>query len=278
MKRFYPLVVLLLVGCAAGQPAETDVLALEELRDAQQAWISGLARGQRMQEISAPVAPNSRYVLEIFRDGVTYQYVKGMYPGTKMLYGLFFVSGRLEALLADQDVTDFFRCEHEYRHRGGNWLKTGMDPATDWVAQRNRLGKEFDARVAHAPGAGSEASKSVEAAAHLPLAIIAAPLYGAYWLSGAADKDRQSAQERLEIVTGLQPGSATGDDLNRLMGSPERRVDWETGAIWIYDRSSFFFGITNNTVVWKESGRVETPRNPATTLGPADCGGMAFSR
>jgi len=201
-----------------------------------------------------------------------------MYPGTKMLYGLFFVSGRLEALLVDQDVTDFFRCEHTYRRRGGNWLKTGIGATLEWVGKRNRLGKEFDERVAHGSGAGADASQSVEAAAHLPLAVLAAPIYGAYWLTGGSERDRQRARERLETVANIQPGSATSDDLLRQMGPPELRIDWEAGNVWIYDRSTFYFGIASNTVVWKESGRVETPQNPSTTLGAVDCGAMEFAR
>jgi hypothetical protein len=272
------MVVLLAAGCVAGEPGQTDVRELEELRNAQETWIHGLARGQPIQEISAPVAPNSRYSLEIFQDGDTYQYIKGMHPGTKMLYGLYFVSGRLEALLVDQDVTDFFQCEHAYRHRSGSWLKTGIGPTNEWVARRDRLGQEFDARVTHAPGAGSDASKSVEAVAHLPLAIMVAPFYGAYWLSGGPESDRERARERLEEGTGLQAGSATVDDLERLLGSPGHRADWETGSLWAYDHPRFLFGIAGNVIVWKESGRVETPRNPATRLGPADCGGMEFQR
>jgi hypothetical protein len=258
-------------------PTETDRQELEKLRDAQENWIQGLARGQQIQEISISVAPNSQYSLEIFWDGVTYRYIKGMYPGTKMLYGLYFVSGRLEALLVDQDVTDFFRCEHAYRHESGNWLETGIGPIKEWVTKRNRLDHEFDARVAHAASSDSDAAKSVEAAAHLPLAMIAAPLYGAYWLSGGSGRDRERARERLEVVANLQSGSATFDDLMRLMGAPERRVDWETGSVWVYDRSSFLFGTSNDVLVWKEWGRVETPRNPSTTLEPADCRAMEFA-
>ena len=62
-----------------------------------------------------------------------------------------------------------------------------------------------------------------------------------------------------------------------MLGTPENRLAWETGSLWIYDRYSNLFGIADGVVAWKETGRIETPRNPSTTFGQAECGEMRVS-
>lgn len=266
--------IALLAGCGTAGTAQGPESTLEDVRDAQETWLRGLQRGQSIHDISLPAAPNTRYSLEIFASGGNVRYVKGMYPGTRMLYGLYFEAGRLTGLLIDQAVTDFFQCEHAYRHSSGTWLERGIGPVTEWIRQRDLLDDEFDGRVAHVDEADHDASGAVEAIAHAPLAVIAAPIYGAYWLSGGTARDKERAKQRAESVTGLRPGVATEEDVEGVLGSPETRRPWETGSLWIYDRYTVLFATVDGIVAWKETGRIETPMNPATTVGHVECGGM----
>jgi hypothetical protein len=266
--------IALLAGCGTAGTEQGTGPTLEEIRDAQETWLRGLQRGQPIDDIAFPAAPNSRYALEVFAGGRIYRYVKGMYPGTRMLYGLYFESDRLTGLLIDQDVADFFQCEHAYRRDSGSWLERGIGPVSEWVRDHDRLDDEFDARVAHGEDDGRDSAGAVEAIAHAPLAAIAAPIYGAYWLSGGTARDRGRAKQRAESLESLRPGVATQQDVDAMLGSPENRFGWETGSLWVYDRYTILFGIADGVVAWKETGRIETPRNPSTTLGRAECGEM----
>ncbi len=277
MRALYFVMMVLVAGCGTAGKAQGPEPTLEDFRDAQETWLHGLKRGQSIDDIPLPAAPNSRYALEFFADGRLCRYVKGMYPGTRMLYGLYFESERLTGLLIDQDVTDFFQCEHAYRRSSGSWLERGVGPVSEWVRDHDRLDDEFDARVAHGDEAGRDSAGAVEAIAHAPLAAIAAPIYGAYWLSGGTARDRERARQRAESVRSLRPGLATGEDVESVLGTPENRLAWETGSLWIYDRYSNLFGIADGVVAWKETGRIETPRNPSTTFGQAECGEMRVS-
>jgi hypothetical protein len=274
LRALYAVIIALVAGCGTAGTAQGPESTLEDLRDAQETWLRGLQRGQSIHDIPLPAAPNSQYSLEIFADGGIYQYVKGMYPGTRMLYGLYFESGRLTGLLIDQDVTDFFQCEHAYRHSSGTWLERGIRPVTEWIRQRDLLDDDFDPRVAHADPAERDETGAVEAIAHAPLAAIAAPIYGAYWLSGGAARDRERARQRAESVRSLRPGMATEKDVEGMLGLPEDRRPWETGSLWSYDRYTIVLATAGGVVTWKETGRIETPRNPATTVGHAQCGDM----
>lgn len=274
LEKLCVVIVLLLAGCASVNQAQAPAQTLENVLDAQEKWLHGLERGQPIQDIALPIAPNTQYTLEIFHRGQLYQYIKGMYPSTGVLYGLYFEAGQLTALLLDQDVTDFFQCEYAYRHKSGQWLRSGMLPASDWVKKRDLLGRDFDARVTHIDNEGMDASEVIEAATYLPMAAIAAPIYVAYLLAGGGERDERHARQLAEAVSELHPGTATEDDLQRLMGPPERQIPWESGNMWYYNLYTILFGTADGIVMWKESGRVETPRNSSTKFGNAECGDM----
>jgi hypothetical protein len=253
-------------------------MPLEDVLDSQEQWLHGLERGKPIQDVTLAFAPNTRYSLEVFDRGRLYQYIKGMYPNTGTLYGLYFEAGQLKALLLDQDVTDFFQCEYAYRHESDQWLRSGMAPASDWIESRNLIGRDFDGRVTHNGAMSSDGTDAIEAIAHLPMAAIAAPVYGVYVLAGGSKRDNRAAIQTAEALGRLLPGTATEADLKRLLGSPERRSSWVGGEVWIYIHPTIFIGTAAGIVMWKESGRVETPRNASTRLGKVDCEEMRTDR
>lgn len=272
------VIMLLLAGCASVNQAQVTTETSDNVLDAQEKWLLGLKRGQPIQDVSHPSAPNSRYTLETFHNGQLYQYLKGMYPGTKVLYGLYFEDGRLTALLLDQDVTDFFRCEYAYRRKSGQWLRSGMLPASNWVKSRDLLGRDFDARVAHIDNERMDTAEVIEAATYFPMAAIAAPVYGAYLLAGGRERDERHERQLEEALGELHPGTATEDDLQHLMGPPEHQSPWERGNIWYYKQYTIQFGTSDGIVMWKELGRIETPRNASTKFSNAECGDMQATR
>jgi hypothetical protein len=277
-EKVFVVIVLLLAGCASVNNTQSPAQTRENILDAQEKWLHGLELGQPIQDVALPSAPNSRYTLEIFHHGKLYQYFKGMYPGTRVLYGLYFEAGQLTALLLDQDVTDFFQCEYAYRRKSGQWLRSGMLPTSDWVKTRDLLGRDFDARVAHIDNEKMDTAEVIEAATYLPMAAIAAPIYGAYLLAGGRERDERDKRQLKETLGVLHPGTATEEDLQRLMGPPEHRSPWEHGNIWYYKQYTIQFGTSDGIVMWKESGRIETPRNTSTKFGNAECGDMHASR
>jgi hypothetical protein len=276
-KTAYSLFLLLLVGCASVEPQPDQQEDLEAILDAQETWLLSLQPEQSIQDISLPLIPSSQYYLETYDSGTQYQYIKGMYPGTKILYGLFFKSGRLQALLLDQAVTDFFQCEFSYRHDSGRWTKDGARATNDWIAKHSVLEKQFPTRVSHSLKGGTSSGGTVEAATHFPIAALAAPFYGIYWLSGGSTLDEKERRELASAVDSLEPGSATDEELLGVLGPPETKSAWEGGHIWKYNRGSIFFGESSGRVLWKETGRVETPMNPITDPRVSDCGTLIIS-
>jgi hypothetical protein len=271
VKTNYIFLLLILVGCASVQPQPDQQQDLKAILDAQETWLLSLQPEQAIQDISLPLIPGTQYYLEIYDGGSQYQYIKGMYPDTKMLYGLFFKSGRLQALLLEQAVTDFFQCEFAYRHDSEQWTKGGVRATSDWIAIHSVLEQKFPTRISHNLKPGSSSSGTVEAATHLPIAALAAPFYGIYWLSGGSAADQKERRELANAVDSLKAGNATDKELLRVLGPPETRRSWEGGHVWKYDRGSIFFGESAGRVMWKETGRVETPMNPGTHPRPADC-------
>jgi hypothetical protein len=311
--------VIFFVGCSSvkqvsepDKPSETaPTQSLEAVLDAQEHWLLGFKAGQSLQDITVPTSVSdpkipsaetrsgSYYSLEVTDSGRLYQYIQGAYPRTHVLYGLYFDDGELTALLLDQDVVDFYVCEEYFRHGGyrvkGPSLYT-IEAVNDWVRERNRLGTNFNARMVHQntrPSEGKkemDSSETIEAIAHIPLAVVAAPFVGISLLPPfrqlAEKQEKEQERKRrewAEKARQIHPGSVTEGDLLKMMGPPASKFAWPGGSGWVYgwphDPYSLSFGIKDGIVMWKVNQSKEGPGNIWTVRRDNEgCGVMSVER
>lgn len=271
-KSTLALGILFILGCASNSQVPSE--SHREAMASQERWLHGLRHGQSMREVALPFSPDSLYFLDVYDDGTLYRYVHGMYPVTRVWFGLYFKADRLSALLVDQDAADFFRCEYDYRHRSDRRPRGRMKPTDAWIESRDALGREFDAALTRAdPEKGSESSV-IEAAAHLPLAAVATPIYGMYVLSGWAARDAREMRRATEALGKVVPGTTSEGELLRLLGNPQRKSARAGGEVWVYVTPPAFVGTAGGMVQWKEAGRLGAPGSPSAGLGNEACAEM----
>lgn len=297
--KFLAAILLLLAGCASdnhGQLSPRQQVSprqLEQARDAQAKWLKGLERGQPIQDIKVAAVLGTTYLFEVVDRGRVYQYVSAKYPITETLYGLYFESGQLNALLLDEDVIDFYSMERSYRHDSDEWLETGMERANNWLKLHDLLERDFDARLAHSgvrfkqdyhPGqtlSGEDVAHGIEIATYMPLAVIGLAAYVVSPLLGTGENDKsdvkddstardykaerrkakaerkkaEAARHKAKSNIGkVLAGVTTSDDLLSLMGPAEWTYSWVGGDVWVYDSANILIGAADGIVVWKEIG------------------------
>jgi hypothetical protein len=284
----------------------------ESVVDAQERWLLGFKTGQSIEHVNIPVGPSGSnnpsksvsnefyYSVESTHQGKLYQYIQGKYPGTNVLYGLYFEDQELIALLIDQEVVDFYHCEYPFRHGYKMAYKPWpayhyqMEAINNWVKKRNRLGTDFNARAVHKLMRPVESKKEMSVAdavvivTYLPLIAIGTQAYAVSflppvnWLLKKEEGKRQKKRQQwAEAANQIHPGSVTEDDLLRLMGVPASKFAWQGGSGWQYswpgDPYGLNFGIKNGLVIWKQSGFRKNPENESTSWS-GNCGEMHVER
>ncbi|MBD3649431.1 MAG: hypothetical protein HUJ31_18715 [Pseudomonadales bacterium] len=322
------LIVALVVGCTSPgapprevQPAAPvqplPARALDEtVLDAQAQWLTSFVPGQLLADTTVPTAveqagsvttPTSGtyyYSVEASQNGKLYQYIQGLYPNTRLPYGLYFQDGRLTGLILGKDVVNFYHCEQFYRHGGyqpayrrNTPLPYRIETVSQWIGQHNRLGTDDDARRVHveldAHGRARNTNHvqrrnpagAVEVIAHVPIAMMAAPIYGVSRLSPFRGMFQKLERERVakrqrwaDTARDIHPGSLTGDALLELMGPPVSKFSWPGGEglsySWPDDPDQLSFGIKDGLVAWKVAGARDTPAGGSARPTQDDCGAM----
>jgi len=272
---FILLLLVIMAGCSTTQkhaslPIETRVLQ-------QQQWLTSLRSGQAIDQVLAPVLAYQKYSFETKSDTQLYQYVEGKYPGTNMLFGLYFVDTSLMALILDQQVVDFALCR-SYGNKGGlHWLDAkGIETSGFWLVQQNRLASEFNIEIVH-PNRNIDHSMSgsdmLEAGTYLPIIAVALPFYLIDRVAGGMQLDAKKAKEQIHLQDAVQKIKLgmTKDQLLRTLGSPNQKRSAADTTIWIYRSLAMSFGVHEGLIVWKESLFTGIPSNSSTNSIGADC-------
>lgn len=193
--RLLSVVILISVTACAGPTAKLSAKDVEQYRKEQVHWLSTLKKGIAPEAALKKVAEYQQYFFKYMHDEKIYLYSQGKFPVTGTLFGLFFEDEKLASLLLDQSVTDFSKCrKNSYQ---SSWPYKGFMENNAWISENNHIGKDYDAINIVSPdyvqkNKNNSSSNTVEAVTHIPLAIIALPLYGSYKLMGfPLDKDNE---------------------------------------------------------------------------------------
>jgi hypothetical protein len=214
-------------------------------------------------------APPYRYYVFQYRENERlFQYIQGRYPVTETLYALFFEDGHLTSLLLDRSVTEADNYHFHLYKRQDAWPLSGFQATAEWIRQRDRIGRDLGkicgARPAADSGEESAAADVVEAAAHLPLALVAAPFAMPFLFFDSGGQER--SEQRLAQV---QLGVTTSEQLLGLLGKPMSIWERQWGDRWNYRVPDASFGLVDGIVMWGESNWWGTPVTRSTHVG--DC-------
>jgi hypothetical protein len=264
------LVTCFITACAGNHGGNQSTISAEELeqyRDNQQKWLSGLQEGMSPEEALRPVLLYQHYFFQYKANGKLFQYMQGQYPITGMLFGLFFEDGQLTSLLLDQAVTDFSTCRINLnKQQRVTWHLSGFQTTAAWIRLQSRLGDEFnDVSSAYLQNANDSGTTGafedvVIGLTYIPVIAVALPVYlfASPFLSEdkiAEGPDQYHLQsygrpEQLrEVANQIELGVATDIELIRLLGAPYYKGD----TIWLYKSPKIHFGIVGGTVSWSES-------------------------
>lgn len=263
-------IVLNFAACAANRGA----LSQEEIDayyDRQEKWLTSLGEGMTPAEALDQVSSYKHYVFR-FHDGErSFQYVRGKYPGTDTLYGLFFQDNRLTSILVDQPVMDLDLCRSSHMREEDAWPLSGFEGTVAWIRSRNRLGDDYAdlrqvQRTTETNGDGPSGGDIVEIATHLPLAVLAAPVYGIYKVAGGSEEKEAAEQEN-----GIAPGRTTGAQLLEMHGNPMYRRKHDKYEVLRYRVPDASFGVAEGLVRWSEYNWWGTPSNDRTSPSGTAC-------
>jgi hypothetical protein len=296
------LISYFITACAGNQTSNHTTISAEEIeqhRDNQQKWLSGLQEGMSMEDSLRQVLSYQQYFFQYKENGILFQYMQGQNPITGMVFGLFFEDGRLTSLLLDQAVNDFYFCRYNlYVLHGDNWLPSGFQAASTWIKLQSRLGDKYNdvstsyqqnQQNANDSGIMEKVGDGVEIATYLPMIAVFLPFYlGAQpflqedkiienpnKITENPNETAEGPDEKLlnsyghpeqlrEIANQIELGVTTDIEMMRLWGAP----DYKTDTMWVYSPPTFKFGIVGNTVRWSESWSwydKGVPRNNTTT-------------
>jgi len=256
-----------LVACASEAPR----VSAEELAghtEAQRVWLASLRHGMSVEEALGQAPPYRYYVFQYRENEKLFQYIQGRYPVTETLYALYFEDGRLASLLLGRSVTEADSYHFHLYERQDAWPLSGFEATAEWIRQRDRVGSDFreicGASLAADSAEDATAADVVQAAAHLPIALVAAPFAMPFLFFDSGGKER--SEQRLAQV---ELGVTTSAQLVGLLGKPMSIWERQWGERWNYRVPDASFGLVDDTVVWGESNWWGTPVTRATPIG--DC-------
>ena len=262
--------VLNITACAANR----DVLSQEEIDEyykRQEMWLTTLNAGMTPVEVLSQVPPYKHYVFH-FHDGEkSFQYVRGKYPGTGTLYGLFFQDYRLTSVLLDQTVMDLDLCRSSHMRMEDGWPLSDFEGTVAWIYSQSRLDDDYSDLPPVEPASetarkGTSAGNVVEVATHLPLAVLIAPVYGIYKLGGGSIEENS-----VEQGIGIKPGHTTETQLLEKHGKPLFRRKHDKYELWQYRVPDASFGVADGIVRWSEYYWWGTPSNDRTKPSGTNC-------
>jgi hypothetical protein len=280
--RFVTVIALLsylITACAGNRPTVSEE-EFKQYRDSQQEWLLSLQEGQSPEVVIRPVLAYQQYFFRYKENEKLFEYVQGQYPITRMLFGLFFEDGRLTSLLLDQAVTDFGTCRFNQLKQKDTWPLDGFQTTASWIRLQSRIGDDYEDASAEAypqnakDSGGISANEAIEIATHLPLAVVALPLYGVYKMAGGPyEQPLQSGDPKLpnERAIQIELGETTDDELMQLLGAPDGKGGTKQLETWAYVSPDILFGIVAGTVTSSESLYWYVPRNSETVTSESSC-------
>lgn len=272
---------LLLTSCASNGVSDKPAITADEIeqyRGSHSAWLSSLQAGMPLDTALGQVLPYQQYFFQYRESGRLFQYSEGKLPVTGILFGLLFEDGRLQSLLLDQDVVDFFYCRFNMAEQArlankqrGAWHTGDFGKTLAWVRQCNRIGTRYnDTPRAHRKENGNAGAHAVESIIHgvafaplLPFALV-----GMAITPDDGTSDYGQPERLVELASQIEPGVTSKSDLVRILGYPSSNLE-KTG-IWEYVWPDARFGFVDGIVQWSESRSKywKAPRNSSTTFKP----------
>jgi hypothetical protein len=261
-----PLTSLLLIGCATSNPAPVPVT--QQMLFEQEQMFNSLYFGQPISETMDLMAEYSANFFEVRQNDTIHHYIDAKYPGTNVLFGVYFEAGKLAALILEQDVVEFFLCRSSH----------GIAPYADWVKARNRLDGDFDKKAHHPETVVDEGFHPADvliAMTYLPVLAIALPVAPYLYLADLVAGGPQKRKNLLQTAPTIQLGYSE-EQLISLMGPYDRRDEVGPATAYTYSLPSYSYGLVDGQVVWRQSASMfqssAAPRNSSTVLGVTNCG------
>lgn len=274
------LISCFIIACASNKVSNNNTinkLGVEYYRDSQQKWLASLKEGMSLEDALKQVLPYQNYFFQRKENAHLFQYSEGIYPETRMLFGLFFEDGKLTSLLLDQAVNDLSNCRRDLPKYNFTdlWHTKDFEKTISWIREQNRLGGKYDDvsteyRPDNSDGSGNVTEGIITAlffAPFAPAVLMAMPFI-------PEDKsDYYKNPEHLhELSRQIELGVATGKDLIRVLGRPSYKS--ETKGTWVWHGSgSIIVSFVGGTVHWTESipQHWSNPINNKTTPKANNC-------
>ncbi len=259
---FLIIASIAVVGCASESP-RVSAEQLASHTGAQYLWLASLRHGMSVEEALEQAPPYKHYVFQYKDKGAFFHYMQGRYPVTETLYALFFEDGRLASLLLNQSVTEADSYHFHLYRRKDAWPLTGFENTVEWIKVRDRIGGDFNTLCRPGPSVESvsetPAADAIEAAAHVPIALVAAPIALPFLFFGSGDKEWSD-----EPLAQVELGLTTSAQLLELLGKPMGKREHEWGERWSYRVPDASFGLVGGIVMWGESNWWGTPIDRST--------------
>lgn len=235
----------------------------EAVISAQESTLKKLHQGQDKAEVLSLLQYPVTNFFEVNEGGKYFSYVAVINPSTRASFGFLYEDEKLQFLIVDGDVQDFFACRSMFKTNGEHWLSFGVAPYREWLKDHDRLDGGFNYRLAKPQVAGqSKLASGIETAStaivYAPILLMVSPFIAKDYISGKYQEDaekrkskRELSKERAARVGGVIPGVSESQMIAEL-GPASYIIEVDGAQVFVYNDFSSSFAVKNNVIVWRE--------------------------
>ncbi len=256
-----------LISCGTTKPYYVEVTPSEAVISEQADMLKQIHIGQSKKELFENLTLPVTHSFDITESGKKYSFREVKNKKTNITLGLYFEDDILISLIEGQDSKKLSSCRAIFKTDNAYWSKYGMHAYSDWMKTRNVLSEDFNYRTFQPTrekkfgvigGALDTLAAGVELLIYTPGIILSAPS-----LIFTSDEEafREKKREKLMNNAHLIKLNDTESFLRETLGSADEGEYFNGIRILTY-YPSYYYGIQNDLVVWKEySSIVRRHRN-----------------
>jgi len=257
----------LLISCGTTKPYYVEVPPSETDISEQADMLKKMHIGQSKKDLFDNFTLPVIHSFDINESGKKYSFREVINKKTNITLGLYFEDDILISVTEGEDSKNLSSCRALFKTDNDYWLKYGMHAYSDWMKTRNVLSEDFNYRAFQPTrekrfgvigGTLDTLAAGIEFLIYAPAIIISAP---SLMFTSDEEAFREKKREKLMSNAHLIKLNDTESFLREKLGSADEGEYFNGVRILTY-YPSYYYGIQNDVVVWKEySSIVRRHRN-----------------
>jgi hypothetical protein len=251
----------LLISCSTTKPYYVEVPPSEAVISEQADMLKKIHIGQSKKDLYENLMLPMTHSFDISENGKTYSFREVKNKKTNITLGLYFEDDLLISVIEGEDSKKLASCRAIFKTDNEYWSKYGMHAYSDWMKTRNVLSEDFnyrtfqptrEKRFGMVGGALEGLVMGLELLIYTPGIIISAP---SLMFTSDEEAFREKKREKLMTNVHLIKLNDTESFLRETLGSADEGEYFNGVRILTY-YPSYYYGIQNDVVVWKENSSI----------------------